>query len=56
MGGERRLPQVVWFCAGPNCDDVPPWKHSFSVKCPNCADTHYVTRATKFGNMEGEGD
>lgn len=56
MGGERRLPQIVWFCGGPNCEDVEPWKHSFAVKCPNCDDIHYVTRAVRFGNLETAGE
>lgn len=45
-------PAIVWFCAGPTCDDVAPWKSEKAVNCPNCDDSHYVTRAVRFGNME----
>lgn len=56
MGGERRLPQIVWFCGGPDCDDVAPWKHAFAVKCPSCNTIDDVTRAVRFGNMDSKGD
>lgn len=56
MGGERRLPKIVWFCGGPDCDDTAPWTHSFVVQCPNCKMIEHVTRAVRFGNMDSKGE
>lgn len=51
-----RMPKVVWFCAAETCDAQEPWTHTFLTKCQTCNSIENVTRAVKFGNLEGKND
>lgn len=46
-------PSIVWFCTSYTCDDIAPWRAEQAVKCPGCGETENVTRAVRFGNLEG---